>query len=66
MEPIIKTFVNQDIFSSNVYVITWDRTVIVIDPWFYDWEFKEYLKGIWKVDAIILTHWHWDHIRAVD
>ena len=66
MEPIIKTFVNQDIFSSNVYVIKWDKTVIVVDPWFYDWEFKEYLKEIWKVDAIILTHWHWDHIRAID
>ena len=66
MVPIIKTFVNQDIFSSNVYVIKWDRTVIVVDPWFYDWEFKEYLNEIWKVDAIILTHWHWDHIRAID
>ena len=66
MKAEIKTFINQNIFSSNVYVVKWEDTVIVTDPWFYDWEFKEYLKEVWKVDAIILTHWHWDHIRAVD
>ena len=66
MKPIIKTFINQNIFSSNVYVIKWDNTVIVVDPWFYDWDLREYLKEIWKVDAILLTHGHWDHIRAVD
>lgn len=66
MEPIIKTFINPNIFSSNIYVVKWENTTIVIDCWFYDWEFKEYLKNLWKVDALLLTHWHWDHIRAVD
>ena len=66
MESIIKTFSNSNIFSSEVYVITYNNTVIVIDPWFYDWDFKEYLAKLWKVDSILLTHGHWDHIRCVD
>ena len=66
MQSHIKTFINPNIFSSNVYVINYDNTVIVIDPGFYDWELKEYLKELWKVDSILLTHGHWDHIRCVD
>jgi len=66
MHSYIKTFINPNIFSSNVYVINYDNTVIVIDPWFYDWELKEYLSKLWKVDTILLTHGHWDHIRCVD
>lgn len=66
MQSHTKTFINPNIFSSNVYVINYDNTVIVIDPWFYGWSLKEYLKNLWKVDSILLTHGHWDHIRCVD
>ena len=66
MPSCIKTFINPNIFSSNVYVINYDNTIIVIDPWFYDWDLKEYLSELWKVDSILLTHGHWDHIRCVD
>ncbi len=66
MQPHIKTFINPNIFSSNVYIINYDNTVIVIDPGFYDWDLKEYLSKLWKVDSILSTHWHWDHIRCVD
>lgn len=66
MQSHIKTFINPNIFSSNVYIINYDNTVIVIDPWFYDWELKKYLTKLWKVDTILLTHGHWDHIRCVD
>lgn len=62
----LKTFVNSKIFSSNIYVINNDNEVIVVDPWFYYWEFREYLESLWRIDAILLTHGHWDHIRCVD
>ena len=32
MEANIKVFTNPNIFSSNVYVITYNDTVIIIDP----------------------------------
>ena len=66
MEYWIKTFTNPNIFSSNVYVINYNNTVIVIDPGFYDWDLEKYLDKLWKVDSILLTHGHWDHIRCVD
>lgn len=66
MKPNIKIFTNPEIFSSNVYVINYNNTVIVIDPWFYDWNLKKYINKLWKVDSILLTHGHWDHIRCVD
>ena len=66
MESDIKVFNNTEIFSSNVYVITYNDTVIVIDPGFYNWNLKKHINKLWKVDSILLTHGHWDHIRCVD
>ena len=66
MKAEIKTFINSEIFSCNCYVIHSEKCNIVIDSWFYDWTFKEYLQEIGWVDAIFLTHGHGDHIRAVD
>jgi hypothetical protein len=37
MKDCIKVFTNPYIFSSNVYVINFKWSVIIIDPWFYDW-----------------------------
>jgi len=62
----LRTFVNTNIFACNVYVLKYNDTVIIIDAWFYVWDLKEYLNKLWKVDAILLTHGHWDHIRAID
>ena len=63
---MIKKFVNNTIFSSNIYVIRDNDTVILIDPGFYDDNLKKYLKECGKLDAILLTHGHFDHINAID
>lgn len=63
---MIKKFVTNTVFSSNVYVIRDNDTVILIDPGFYDDNLKKYLKEYAKLDAILLTHGHFDHIDAID
>ena len=63
---MIKKFINNNIFSSNVYVISDNETIILIDPGFYDESLKQYLKEYGKLDVILLTHGHFDHIDAID
>lgn len=63
---LVQTFEPDKIFSSNVYIISSDKWVIVVDPWFYDERLQKYLNSLWKVDWILLTHGHGDHIRCVD
>lgn len=65
MKNWIYTFNNPNIFTCNVYVLIFEDTTILIDAWYYDWELKSFLNDK-NVDAILLTHWHWDHIREVD
>lgn len=62
----IDSFSSNKIFCSTTYVLCDDRGVLVIDPWFYSDEMKCFLWNLKKVDAILLTHWHWDHIRDID
>lgn len=63
---MIKKFVNNTVFSSNVYVISDNDNFILIDPGFYDDNIKQHLKEYSKLDAILLTHGHFDHIAAID
>lgn len=62
---VLKIFNNEHAFSSNVYVLD-GTSIIVIDPGFYDGYFKEYLKMLGRVDAVLLTHGHFDHISGID
>ena len=63
---MIKTFQSFHQFSCNVYVVSSDRGKILIDPGHYDKRIRNYLKEIGGVDAVLLTHGHWDHSYGLD
>lgn len=62
----LNCFKYDEIFSSNIYVLETHGVVFVIDPGTYDSRLKTYLKKLGHVDAILLTHGHYDHIGGVD
>lgn len=62
----VRSFSNPNIFASNLYVINSESWNLLIDPSFFDDEIKKYLDKIWWLDGILITHWHGDHIRAID
>lgn len=66
MDVFVKTFVNRKIFASNLYIVSSDLWNLLIDPSFYDDEIEKYLEWIWWLDAVLITHWHGDHIRNTD
>lgn len=63
---IIKTFTDQKLFSCNVYVLSSVKGIIVVDPGYYDEDFREYVQKLGRVDAILLSHGHIDHVRGLD
>lgn len=52
------------VHENNVWIVGDDREVIVIDP-AHDAEAVARAVGDRKVRQILLTHGHWDHVRAV-
>lgn len=65
-EMIVKKFNCRHRFAGNVYVISSEKGTILIDPGYYDSEIKEYIDQKGGLDAILLTHGHWDHIYDLD
>ena len=63
---MVKIFRSSYRFSGNVYVVHSEKGTILIDPGYYDSRIKTYLMGIGGLDAILLTHGHWDHISGLD
>ena len=63
---MVKIFNSSYRFSGNVYVVHSEKGTILIDPGYYDAEIKKYLAEIGGLDAILLTHGHWDHIYDLD
>lgn len=63
---MVKMFRSSYRFSGNVYVVHSEKGVILIDPGYYDFEIRNYLIENGGLDAILLTHGHWDHIYGLD
>ena len=53
-------------FSCNVYVVSSDKGNVLIDPGHHDDEIRDCLRRIGGLDAILLTHGHWDHTYGLD
>lgn len=62
----VKRFVNDKEFSGNLYVVSSSKGNILIDPGYYDKEVKDYIDSVGGIDAVLLTHGHWDHINGLD
>ncbi len=54
------------LLSSNMYAIKSNKNLIVIDPWSSNDLIELIYKDSLKIDFIILTHEHYDHISGVN
>ena len=62
----VRSFRNTKSFSSTVHVISSEKGNILIDPGHYSDELSKYVDSIGGLDAILITHGHWDNIYALD
>lgn len=53
-------------FSCNVYVLHSDKGNVLIDPGHYDEAIRDYLSQIGGLNAVLLSHGHWDHTYGLD
>ncbi len=63
---MVKIFRSFSRFSGNVYVVHSEKGTILMDPGYYDAEIKRDLVDGGGLNAILLTHGHWDHIHDLD
>lgn len=56
-------FLVMGMLHNNVYIVSDDEAVFVVDPTESADVIVERLEGR-KLDAIVLTHYHWDHVGA--
>lgn len=54
------------LLSSNMYIISIEKQAIIIDPHISEEALKYIKNNLLKIDYIILTHEHYDHISGVN
>lgn len=62
----VRSFQSTKGFSSTVHVLSSKKGNILIDPGHYSEELSKYVDSIGGLDAILITHGHWDNIHALD
>lgn len=62
----VRMFQSRRQFSCNVYVVSSSKGNVLIDPGHYDEEIRNYLDEVGGLDAILITHGHWDHTYGLD
>lgn len=62
----IRMFQSAYQFSCNVYVVSSDKGNLLIDPGHYDRTLRDCIDQIGGLDAVLLTHGHWDHTYGLD
>lgn len=62
----VKRFHSLTGFSCWTYVLSSEKGTVLIDPGSYGEALSAHLEALGGVDAILLTHGHWDHARALD
>ncbi|EAH3791902.1 MBL fold metallo-hydrolase [Listeria monocytogenes] len=53
-------------WDAKFQVISSDKGNILVDPGKYDDELSNYIESIGGLDAILITHGHWDKLRGLD
>lgn len=53
-------------FGTNCYLVKKENDVLIIDPGASFAKLLSYIDEAWNIQAILLTHGHFDHIQAVD
>lgn len=53
-------------WSATNQIISGPKGTLLVDPGKYDAEVADYVKSLGGVDAILLTHGHWDKLRGLD
>ncbi|MDD6302747.1 MAG: MBL fold metallo-hydrolase [Bacillales bacterium] len=63
---VVKKFVCKERFSCNVYICSSSKGNFIVDLGYFDNKINDYIKLIGKIDFVLLTHGHYDHISGVN
>lgn len=62
----VKRFENIRDFSCNVFVCSSEKGAFIVDLGYFDSEIEAYIKSLPKIDFVLQTHGHFDHIMGLN